>query len=89
MLAYSDSQTFDMFIFALICVGGGGSGVYISWMHLGNLFPSQKAMFISIVVGMLTFGSIVYAIIDEIISQGFFLLYFAFFFWFSFYCEFA
>jgi hypothetical protein len=70
IFALSDSRTFDAFLPALILIGAGAPGSYISAFHICQLFSIYKNIASSILVGSMVGSSLVYLSFANIIRAG-------------------
>ena len=70
IFALSDSRTFDAFLPALILIGAGAPGSYISAFHICQLFSTNKNIASSILVGSMVGSSLVYLSFANIIRAG-------------------
>jgi hypothetical protein len=84
LFAVSNSETFDLYIPAYVLIGIGGVFVWMSVLHLLNLFPKQRGFLVTLFTGgMLQFSSLQWkcsqsnssSSVAEDASTGVFLLF--------------
>lgn len=66
LFAFSEAPSFDAFIPAYLLIGVGGPPIVFSFMHLSNLFPSNKGTIITMLNVALDASAMVFVLFDGI-----------------------